>query len=440
MPPTHVHVTYSAEDATRLLQALLRPKDLLLIKGSAEARLELVTRELLLRPDSGSKVLPRQNRGWAQVRLERPGRPTWVEIDLQAIAHNVREIVSWVGPSIKVMAVLKADAYGHGAIKVARTALNNGAAWLGVACLGEALALRHAGIDAPILILGFTPAWQARDAVLEDATTTVFSFEVAEALSRAAQSLGRVAQVHVKVDTGMGRLGLSPSDAARFVKSLHSLPGLQVDGIFTHMAAADDADLSYTRWQLAQFDETLATLSDSGLLPPHIHAANSACLFRLKESHYNMVRPGIALFGLNPSSEAPCPTNMRPALAFKCQVAQVKELPPGSFVSYGRTFQTSRLSRIAVIPVGYADGFRRAPAHWREVLVRGHRAPIVGRVCMDQTMIDVTDIPGVRQGDEVVLIGAQGHEAITVDEVARHLGTINYEVVSEILARVPRMV
>jgi alanine racemase len=323
---------------------------------------------------------------------------------------------------------------------VARTALNNGAAWLGVACLGEALALRGAGIDAPILILGFTPAWQARDAVLHNVAITVFSREVAEAVSHAAQDLGRVARVHVKVDTGMGRLGLLPKDVAGFVQNVRDLAGLDVDGVFTHMAAADDADLSYTRWQLAQFDRTLAELSDLGLLPRHIHAANSACLFRLRGSHYNMVRPGIALYGLNPSSEAPCPLDMRPALTFKCQVAQVKELPPGSYVGYGRTFCTDRPSRIAVIPVGYADGFRRAPSHWGDVLVRGHRAPIVGRVCMDQTTIDVTDIPGVRQGDEVVLIGAQGHDAITVDEVARHLGTINYEVVSEILARVPRMV
>ena len=255
MPQAKVHVTYSAEDATRLLQTLLRPGDLLLLKGSAEARLEFITRDLMRHPDCATQVLPRQNRGWAQVRLERPGRPTWVEIDLEAVAHNVRTLVSWVGAAVEIMAVLKADGYGHGAIKVARTALNNGAAWLGVACLGEALALRQAGINAPILILGFTPAWQARDAVLHNVAITVFSPEVAEAVSRAAQDLGRVAKVHVKVDTGMGRLGLLPKDVAGFVQSLRDLAGLDVDGIFTHMAAADDADLSYTRWQLAQFDE-----------------------------------------------------------------------------------------------------------------------------------------------------------------------------------------
>lgn len=436
----NVHITYSTEDAVRALRAIIREGDLVLLKGSAESRLEFVARELLRVPESAPSVLPRQNRGWMQVRLQRPGRPTWVEIDLEAIGQNVRQIVQLVGPGVKVMAVLKADGYGHGAVKVAHTLLNNGASWLGVACAGEAIALRQAGVDCPILILGFTPAWQARQVVLHNIVVTVFSKEVAEALSRAALDLGRQASAHVKVDTGMGRLGLLPPDVLSFMRDLYALPALRVDGIFTHMAAADEADLGYTLQQLAQFDAVLDELRAAELLPAHIHAANSACLLRLPASHYNMVRPGIALYGLNPSAQVPCPSSFRPAFAFKCQVAQVKELPTGSFISYGRTFCTDRPSRIAVIPVGYADGFRRAPAHWGSVLVRGQRAPIVGRVCMDQTMIDVTDIPSVRQGDEVVLIGAQGRERITVDEVAESLGTINYEVVSQILARVPRLV
>jgi len=439
MPRSRVQITFSPEDAIRALRETLQAGDLLLIKGSGEARLEMITRELLENRKTASAVLPRQHRGWAQVRLERPGRPTWVEISLDAIAENVRRIVEWVGPHVHVMAVLKADGYGHGALRVAHTALNNGATWLGVACLGEAIALRRAGVAAPILILGYTPAWQARDAVLHDVTVTIFSPEVAAALSRAAQNLNRVARAHVKVDTGMGRLGLMPEEVLPFVKSMHKLPALEVEGIFTHMAAADDADLSYTYWQLERFNQVLAALRSEGLLPRYIHAANSAAMLRVPESHYNMVRPGIALYGLNPSSAAPLPEGFRPALSFKCQVAQVKELPEGSYVGYGCTYRTKRRERIAVIPVGYADGFRRAPAHWGEVLVRGRRAPIVGRVCMDQTMINVTDIPGVRQGDEVVLIGSQGEECITVDEVAQRLGTINYEVISEILARVPRI-
>jgi len=438
--PDRLHITYSAADAAHAIAHLAGRDDLILIKGSAEARLELVTRDLLPHPETAEVLLPRQTPGWSQVRLGRPGRPTWVEVDLEAIAGNVRAIADLVGPDVEVLAVLKADAYGHGAVRVAHTALNNGAAWLGVACLGEALELRRAGIMAPILVLGYTPPWQAREALLADAVTTVFSLEVAQALSRAALDLGRCARAHIKVDTGMGRLGLLPDEVLPFAREVARLPAMEIDGIFTHLAAADDADPSYTRWQLAQFEAVLAALRREGIVPRRVHAANSAAILRFPESRYTMVRPGLALYGLNPSRQVPLPTGFRPALRFACQVAQVKTLPTGSYVSYGCTFRTERPSRIAVIPVGYADGFRRAPAHWGVVLVRGQRAPIVGRVCMDQTMIDVTDIPGVRAGDEVVLIGSQGNDAITVDEVAERLGTINYEVVSEILARVPRMV
>ena len=440
MPGEQVQMAYTTQDALRLLQPQLGPGDLVLLKGSAQARLELLTRELLRDPALAAELLPRQSSGWAQVRLERPGRPTWVEIDLEAIAHNVRQIVARVGAGVDVLAVLKADGYGHGALKVARTALNNGATWLGVACLSEASDLRRAGIEAPILILGYTPAWQAREAVLTEVATTVFTQEVAEALSRAAVDLGRTARLHVKVDTGMGRLGLLPQEVLPFLRQVSALPGVQVEGIFSHLSDADAEDLNYTRGQLACFEEVLASLRAHRLLPPHVHLANSAAILRLPESHYNMVRLGIALYGLAPSPAVPCPPGFRAALSFKCQVAQVKDLPAGSDIGYGRTFRTARPSRIAVIPVGYADGFRRGPTHWGEVLVRGQRAPIVGRVCMDQTMIDVTDIPAVRQGDEVVLIGSQGDEQISADQVARRLGTVNYEVVSEILARVPRVV
>jgi alanine racemase len=206
------------------------------------------------------------------------------------------------------------------------------------------------------------------------------------------------------------------------------------------MANADAEDLSYTLEQLARFEGVLAALRDAGWSPRLVHAANSAAMLRLPQSRYDMVRLGLAMYGLNPSPSVPCPADFQPALSLKSQLAQVKELPTGSAISYGCTYRTARPSRIAVIPIGYADGFRRAPQHWGVVLVRGQRAPIVGRVCMDQTMIDVTDIPGARAGDEVVLLGRQGEETLSVDEVAERLGTINYEVVSEILARVPRMV
>jgi alanine racemase len=232
---------------------------------------------------------------------------------------------------------------------------------------------------------------------------------------------------------------LLPDQVLPFMQQVHRLPNLDVQGIFTHFSVADEADKSYTRQQLARFEGVLEQLRAVDLAPPLVHAANSAALLTLPEARYDMVRLGVALYGLAPSPETPLPDGFRTALSFKTRVAQVKQLPPGSYVSYGNTYQTSTTETIAVIPVGYADGFRRAPSHWEYVLVRGQRAPIVGRVCMDQTMINVSHIPGVRQGDEVVLIGGQGDESITVEQVADRLGTINYEVISEILARVPRV-
>ena len=439
LPRARVRVTYTPEDAARAVEPLLGPGAAVLVKGAAEGRLEEVVRRLLAEPERAADLLARQSPGWRSVRLKRPARPTWVEVDLEAIAHNVRLLRERLAPTVALMAVLKADGYGHGAIKIARTALNNGATWLGVACLSEALALRSVGIEAPVLVLGYTPPWQARETVDRQVDATVFSLETAQALARAGRELGRAAQVHVKVDTGMGRLGLAPEDVVPFVRALHELPGLEVRGLFTHFATADSADRSYANQQWSRFAAVVAALERAGLRPPVVHAANSAATLTMPEAHFNLVRVGIALYGLNPSPEVHCPAEMRPALSFRTQVAQVKDLPCGSPISYGCTFRTARESRIAVIPVGYADGFRRAPQHWGHVLVRGRRAPIVGRVCMDQTMIDVTDIPGVRQGDEVVLIGSQGGEQLTVDEVAERLGTINYEVVSEILARVPRV-
>jgi alanine racemase len=431
--------TYTAEDTLRGLGSRLHSGDAVLVKGAAESRLEQVVAGLLADPSQAPERLVRQTAGWQKVRLVRPGRPTWLEVDLEAIAHNVRRVVEMVGPEVAVLAVLKADGYGHGAVRVGRTALNNGARYLGVASINEGAALRQSGINAPILVLGYTPAWQARELILNDLSATVFDLDVARALEHAARELDRQVRVHVKVDTGMGRLGLLLHEVAPTVLQLQTLTGLVLEGLFTHFSVAD-SDADYTRWQLAHFRQVLETLAEAGIQVPLIHAANSAAILTLPESHFGMVRLGIAMYGLDPSAEVPCPPDFRPALAFKTQVAQVKTLPPGSYVSYGNTYRTPGEQRIGVIPVGYADGFRRAPRHWGEVLVRGQRVPIIGRVCMDQTMIDVTAIPDVRQGDEVVLIGQQGEERITAEDVAERLGTINYEVVSEILARVPRIV
>jgi alanine racemase len=432
-------VTYTAQDTLRGLASQLLAGDAVLVKGAVESRMERVVAGLLADPGQAASLLVRQTAGWQKVRLVHPGRPTWLEVDLEAIAHNVRRVAEMVGPSVIVLAVLKADGYGHGALRVARTALNNGAGYLGVASINEGALLRQAGIAAPILVLGYTPAWQARELVLQGLSATVFNLDVARALSRAAVELDSQVRVHIKVDTGMGRLGLLPDEVVPFALDLQSMPNLVMEGIFTHFSVAD-GDPVYTRWQIGRFESVLEALSQAGTAFPLVHAANSAAILTLPESHFTMVRLGIAMYGLQPSPQVRCPPDFRPVLTFKTQVAQVKRLPSGSFVSYGNTYQTTGDQRIAVIPVGYADGFRRSPRHWGEVLVRGQRAPIVGRVCMDQTMIDVTDIPGVRQGDEVVLIGEQGDERIAAEDVAERLGTINYEVVSEILARVPRVV
>ncbi len=442
-----VLVTYSVEDAVRGLAGVLRAGDIILVKGDVEARMEEIVERLLADHLQPSSVLVRQSAAWKQIYIIRQDRPTWIEVDLGAIANNVRRLKSLVGDDVGIIASLKADAYGHGAVKVAQTALSNGVDMLGVACLNEAVALRRADITTPVLILGYTPAWQAREAVLSDAAVTVFSLDVARALSRAAQDLNSEVRIHVKVDTGMGRLGLLPADVLDFVRQCLDWPGIVVEGIFTHLAVADLPDArgeagwgrQYTLGQLASFRRVIEELTSVGIELRYVHAANSAALFAYPQSHFNMVRPGIAIYGLDPSPAVPCPAGFQQALSFKTQVAQVKELPAGSYVSYGCTYRTAGTAKIAVIPVGYADGFRRGPRNWGEVLVKGQRAPVVGTVCMDQTMIEVTHIPGVRLGDEVVLIGDQGGERITVGEVAERLGTINYEVVSEILARVPRV-
>jgi alanine racemase len=449
LPEQCVVVTYTAEDAARAALADLGPGDIVLVKGSLATRTEQVVRLLMADPHAADERLVRQDAAWQAAVTLFPDRPTWLEIDHGAIAHNVRRLVELSGGR-QLLISLKADAYGHGAIQVAQTALLNGASWLGVATLSEGVALREAGIRAPILILGFTPAWQARDALRHGLTPTVYNLEVGRALSRAALALDKPARAHVKVDTGMGRLGIFPEEAVAFVRELAGLRGVTVEGIFTHLSVADGGtewDRAYTENQLRKFDGVLEELEREGITIPLVHGVNSAGLLDttvgyLAESgaltRHTLVRAGIAVYGLHPSPGVLLPGDFRPALAWKTQVAQVKLMPEGSFVSYGATYRTPGPQTIAVIPVGYADGFRRAPQNWGEVLVRGRRAPVVGRVTMDQTMIDVTGIAGVRQGDEVVLIGQQGEDSVTAEEVAERLGTINYEVVSAILARVPR--
>lgn len=404
--------------------------------------MERVSEMLMAHPEQAQEQLVRQTPGWKQIVMTRPDRPTWVEIDLSAIANNTRRVKAIAGPDVRVLASLKADAYGHGAIKVGRTVLHNGASMLGVATVSEAAPLREAGIHAPILVFGYVPPWQMREAVRLDVTITLYDSEAAQALSRAAQALEKQVRAHVKVDTGMGRLGIRSEqieEIVALVREIRALPGLELEGIFTHFAMADTLNQTHVRMQLARFQQVLQTLDRYGLRPPLVHAANSAAMLALPEARFDMVRPGVALYGLEPSAEVRLPEGFRPALAFKTQVAQVKTVPAGEGISYGCTYITERPTVVATLPVGYADGFRRAPANWGTVLIHGQEAPILGRVCMDQCMIDVTHIPHVRPGDEVVLIGRQGNALKSAEDVAERLGTSNYEVVSAILARVPRV-
>lgn len=438
--PAERHIALnSPDDVAKALRSRLHAGDTVLVKGSEAARMERVVERLMRDPGEASELLVRQNQGWKQRVFVPFERPTWIELDLDAVAGNVERICELAGPDTDVMVVLKADAYGHGAVPIARTALLHGATMAGVACLSEAVDLRRAGIRAPLLILGQTPAWQAREIVRLGLSATVYSLEVAEHLSRAALSVGaHPVPLHVKVDTGMSRLGLLPDEVPAFTGALAELPGIELEGIFTHFATADEgADSPFAQMQMERFRQVLRGLKHEFR---YIHAANSAALINGLAPECNLVRIGILTYGLDPSSRTPCPEGFRPVLAFKTRVAQVKSLAAGACVSYGCTFVTARPSRIAVIPVGYGDGFRRAPKGWGEVLVRGYRAPVVGTVCMDMSMIDVTDVPGVKEGDEVVLIGSQGSDRITADEIATRLGTINYEVVTQILPRVPRTI
>jgi Alr-MurF fusion protein len=445
LAPERINVTSTHEDAAQAVLEILQQGDggdSILLKGSEDMRMERVTERLLAQRESAQEQLIRQTPGWKQIVMTRPDRPTWIEVDLSAIANNTRRIRELVGEQVRILISLKADGYGHGALKVARTGLHNGASMLGVATVSEATPLRAAGVEVPILVFGYVPLWQMREAVRQNITVTLYSNESAQALSRTAQALGRTVNVHIKVDTGMSRLGILAERQEEIVdlaREISRLPGVHLEGVYTHFAEADSNERSSVKRQLARFMRVLECLEKEDLRPELVHAANSAATISEPEAHFDMVRPGIAIYGLDPSAEVRLPKGFRPALSFKTQVSQVKEIPAGEKISYGGTYLTERPTRIAVLPVGYADGFRRGPQNWGSVLIHGQEAAILGRVCMDQCMVDVSAIPQVRMGDEVVLIGQQGEARLSAERVAERLGTINYEVVAEILARVPRV-
>jgi alanine racemase len=377
----------------------------------------------------------------------------YAKIDLGAIASNVRELRRIANPSARLMAVVKANGYGHGANEVAGAALENGADVLGVARLCEAVALREAGFSAPVQIFGYTPAGQAETLLRYGLTQTVFSLEEASGLSRVAVAKGGRIKVHVKIDTGMGRLGLVTDcgeisgaaagllrNSLEQVEAIVRLPGIEPEGVMTHFASSDSADKTYAKKQFEIFVDFIGRLSKRGIEFPVRHAANSGALIDMPETHLDLVRPGISIYGFYPSDEIDrSKIELKPAMTLTSRVAYAKKVPAGFSVSYGQTHKTRTSTTIATVPVGYADGYSRLLSSRGYMLVRGQRAPIVGRVCMDLTMLDVGHIPGVAVDDEVVVIGRQGDKSIHADEIAKMTDTINYEVVSSITARVARI-
>lgn len=375
-------------------------------------------------------------------------RRTWAEIDLDALANNFREVRAAASPKAQICCVIKADGYGHGALRVAREFQALGAGWFAVSNLEEALQLRRDGIEKPILVLGFTPAEEAGTLARESISQCLYSADYAQALSCCAQKAGVQIRVHVKIDTGMGRLGFAFQDINRDagtiqeVKAACTLPGLIPQGIFSHFASADEGtegDL-FTMRQYGCFKEITEALQREGLAFQVRHCANSAALFDYPLSHLDLVRAGVVLYGLSPSSQLRAQPRLMPALSLRSVVSHVKTVQPGATVSYGREFTAEREMRIATVPVGYADGYPRGLARGGAyVLIHGQPCPVVGRICMDQLMADVSELENVEIGHRVTLIGRDGDQEITASQVAKWENTINYEVVCALSKRVPRV-
>ena len=364
-------------------------------------------------------------------------RPTWATVDLDAITHNVRALRTVVAPS-QLCAVVKANGYGHGAVPVARAAIAGGATWLAVAFVGEGIELRDAGIDAPVLVLSEPRPEEMAQARAADLRVTVYTADGIDAAAGAAKVSGAPWPVHLKIDTGMHRVGVAPRQAIAAANHIASVSSLQLEGVCTHCAVADVPDDPFTAQQLDCFDQVLAALHDRGHEPAIVHAANSAGAIAHPNARRDLVRCGIAIYGIAPSSLLEGSVALRPALSLRSEIVHLQTLEAGERVSYGRRWQAERVARVATIPIGYADGVRRSYGlDGGVVLVHGTRCPVVGVVTMDQLLVDVSDIDP-ELGDEVVLIGTQGNSGITANDVAATLGTIGYEVTCALGVRVPR--
>ena len=368
-------------------------------------------------------------------------RPTWAEIDLDALASNFREVRRRVGAGVGVMGVVKAGAYGHGASACARRLAEEGAEWFGVATPEEAVELRGAGVRGDVLSFGGFWEGQAAVCVRQKITPVLYRLDVAEALDRAAREAGVVADAHVKIDTGMGRLGVRHEHAAEFAAALRALKHVRIDGLMTHFAAADEPGRDcFTREQLSRFEEAREIFRARGHAPRFEHLANSAATFAHPETRGNMVRPGGVLYGLwrdvlPAGAEVP---PLRPVMALRSRVTLLKRVRRGETLGYGCTYEAAREMRVATVPVGYADGYARALSNRGRVIVRGTYAPVVGRVSMDLTLVDVTDIEGVETGERVTLLGADGELTIPAEDLAKTVGTISYEITCGVSSRVPR--
>ena len=368
-------------------------------------------------------------------------RPVWAEINLDNLAHNISEVRKLTYKDALVTAVVKANGYGHGSVEIAQTFLDNGADRLAVAVLTEAIELRKAGFTVPILILGYTPTTLFEQVIEYDIIQTIYGYDDARILSEKATKLNKKATVHIKIDSGMGRIGFLPTDeTVEEILKISKLPNLYLEGIFTHFAKADEIDKGHANTQYKKFTSVVKKLEEKGINIPIRHVSNSAAIIDLPDFNLNMVRAGIMIYGLKPSDEVKLDrVDLKPAMTLKARISHLKTVAKGTGISYGQIFVTERESKIATIPIGYADGFTRMLTEKAEVCINGKRAKIVGKICMDQCMIDVTDIEDVKVGDEVVLFGYGKEGYPHVDEVAEKLGTINYEIVCMVGRRVPRV-
>lgn len=367
-------------------------------------------------------------------------RSVWAEINLDVIGYNMRQVKSLLKDK-EIIAVVKADAYGHGAAYVAPTLLENGATHLAVASIREAMELRYEGIKAPIIILGYMPIASATKVIENNIDQTVYGLDYAKELSKIAISMGKKTKIHIAIDTGMGRFGFLPNeDSFKEVLEIYSLKGIIVEGIFTHFSTSDEEDKEYTYNQFRKLQEFCDKLSSKGINIPLRHAANSGAIIDLPKTYLDAVRTGILLYGYYPSSYVNKEKiSLKPALTLKTQVAYVKEMEEDMYISYGMTFKTERKSIIATLPIGYSDGYSRLLSGKAKVVINGRLAPVVGRICMNQCMVDVTDVGNVNIGDEVILIGEQGNLNIDANYIAEIMGTINYEVICMIKESIPRI-